>query len=64
MSLNHEAEHYCPVYMRVIDPDLCYDSLMCLLGFFKVSSTRELQEVKNIELARRLCEDCSYSNLE
>lgn len=31
-TIDHEVEHMCPVYQRVISPDLCYDSTMCLTG--------------------------------
>ena len=64
MTIDHESEHMCPVYGKVIDPDLCYDSDMCLLGFFKVESTREPNEVPDIEEARMLCRACDYSNME
>ncbi len=63
-AVNHEEEHNCPVYGRVISPDLCYDSAMCLLGFFKVESTRELGEVSDIEAAREICKSCEYSDME
>ena len=49
-AVNHEEEHNCPVYGRIISPDLCYDSAMCLTGFFKVESTRELDEISDIKL--------------
>lgn len=62
-NLDYEADHYCPVYERVIAADLCYDSLMCLNSSFKVSSTKELQEVKDIENARKICAECPYSEL-
>lgn len=62
-DLDYEADHYCPVYDRVIDADLCYDSLCCLSGEFKVSSTPELSEVKDIEAARQVCKACQYSEL-
>ena len=59
--LDYEADHYCPVYEKVISADLCYDSMMCLNHFFKVSSTKELSEIKDIEKARRVCTACPYS---
>lgn len=40
--LDYNADHYCPVYKKVICADLCYDSLCCLNGEFKISSTKEL----------------------
>lgn len=61
--LDYNADHYCPVYKKVICADLCYDSLCCLGRLFKISSTPELQEVEDIETARKICEDCPYSDL-
>lgn len=62
-NLDYEADHYCPVYGRTITSDLCYDSLMCLNRSFKVSSTKELKEVEDIENARKICAECPYSEL-
>ena len=47
--LDYEEDHYCPVYKKVIDCDLCYESLMVLNRSFKVESLPEMQEVKDIE---------------
>lgn len=60
-ELDYEADHYCPAYKRVICADLCYDSMMCLNRFFKISSTRELTEIEDIEEARKVCAECPYS---
>lgn len=60
-NLDYESDHYCPAYDKVITADLCYDSMMCLNRFFKVSSTKELSEIKDIEAARKICEKCPYS---
>lgn len=48
-TIDHEVEHMCPVYQRVISPDYGYDSTMCLTGMFKVESTKVLDKVENIE---------------
>ena len=61
--LDYEADHYCPAYKRVICADLCYDSLCCLTGMFKISSTKELDEIKDIDAARKICKACTYSDL-
>ncbi len=61
--LDYRADHYCPAYGRVITADLCYDSLCCLNGEFKISSTEELAEIADIENARRVCKACPYSVL-
>ena len=60
-DLDYEADHYCPAYEKVICADLCYDSMMCLNRFFKVSSTKELEEIEDIEQARVICSKCPYS---
>ena len=61
--LDYEGDHYCPAYGRVIDVDLCCDSLCCLCGEFKISSTKELAEIEDIEAARAACKACPYSDL-
>lgn len=61
--LDYEEEHYCPVYKKVIDCDLCYESLMVLNRSFKVESLPEMQEVKDIEESRAVCKACIYSDL-
>ena len=62
-NLDYDNPHYCPVYDRKIDIDLCYDSLNCLNRSFKVSSVKELSEIKDIERAREICSKCPYSDL-
>lgn len=62
-NLDYDNQHFCPVYKRVIDVDLCYDSLCCLNKLFKVSSVKELSEVEDIEGARKICAECPYSDL-
>ncbi len=61
INIDYESEHYCPVYKKTIDADLCYDSMMCLTGLFKVSSTKELLELTDIEASRKTCKSCVYS---
>ena len=62
-NLDYDNPHYCPVYDRNIDIDLCYDSLNCLNRSFKVSSVKELSEIKDVERARKICSNCPYSKL-
>lgn len=63
-EIDYNEDHYCPAYGRVISADLCYDSLCCLCGQFKISSTKELTEIKDIETAKKKCKNCKYSDLE
>lgn len=62
-ELDYYADHFCPAYGRIISSDLCYDSLMCLNRTFKISSTKELEEIDDIEAARKKCAECPYSEL-
>lgn len=62
-DLDYNNPHFCPVYNKIIDIDLCYDSLMCLNGSFKVTSTKELEGIKDIKTAREICGRCPYSEL-
>ena len=62
-NIDYAADRFCPVYKRVIPADLCYDSMMCLQNFFKVSSTKELSEITDIEAARDTCRKCKYSEV-
>lgn len=61
--LDYESDHYCPVYKEIISADLCYDSMMCLNRMFKVSSTKELSKIKDMDEAREACRECPYSDL-
>lgn len=61
--LDYNSDHYCPAYERIISSDLCYDSLCCLTGMFKIASTKELLEIKDIERAKKVCKKCPYSDL-
>ena len=62
-NVDYESDRYCPAYDRIIDADLCYDSLMCLNHSFKIESTKELEQIKDIEKAREICAACKYSDL-
>lgn len=61
--LDYESDHYCPAYKEVISADLCYDSLCCLNRMFKISSTKELEGIEDIDAARKICAECPYSDL-
>lgn len=60
----YTADRYCPVYDRIIDCDVCYESVMGLSRAVRIESVPELCEVKNIEKARAICDKCKYSDLE
>ena len=58
-ELDFENPHYCPVYDKVIDIDLCYETLMCLNRSFKISSVKELNDIEDIDNARMICDHWS-----
>ena len=60
-DLDYEANHYCPAYGKVICEDLCFESMMALGRMVKISSVPELAEIKEIEKARKICDECPYS---
>ena len=60
--LDYNADRFCPAYNRIIDSDLCINSMYCLTSLFKMSSTEELAEISDIESARRACYECEYSD--
>ena len=62
-ELDFENPHYCPVYDKVIDIDLCYETLMCLNRSFKISSVKELNDIEDIDNARMICDHCEFSKL-
>lgn len=62
-DLDYNADRECPVYGRTIDCDLCYESLMALTRSIKIEAVPELNEVKDIEKARKVCVECPYSDL-
>lgn len=62
-DLDYNADRRCPVYNKVIDCDLCYESVMALSKMIKVSAIPELLEIKDIENARVICNNCPYSDL-
>lgn len=66
MLANEEytADRYCPVFRRVIDCEWCYESVLGLSKAVKVRAVPELNEIKDIEHARVVCNKCKYNDLE
>jgi len=55
----------CPVYGKVIDGELCYETAMCMQGLFKISSVAETVDIEMpIDLARKTCRDCKYADMD
>ena len=62
-KLDYEIDHYCPVFQKTICSDLCFESIMALSRSVKVESVSELKEIKDVEKARKICDECSYSDM-
>lgn len=60
--MNWNKEHNCPAYNKVIDPDLCYESMMVLCVAIKPQALPEIKEIVNLEQARKKCLKCPYSD--
>lgn len=54
----------CPLLGKVIPDDVCYDVIMSVDGFFKMSAVPDLSGVTR-ENARKVCnlENCPYHDL-
>lgn len=61
--IDHEKEHYCPAYDAIIDPEMCYESWMCLSGLIKVEALPELRAIADIDIAKTKCRECPYSDM-
>lgn len=54
----------CPIYEKIIDGELCYETALRMMRFFKVSSVPETKEIKlDLEKARKICEKCPHSDM-
>lgn len=60
----YTADRFCPVFNRTISCDLCYESVLGLSKAMNVSAVPELDEVEDIENARKTCSNCKYSDFE
>ena len=58
-------DRMCPIYERVIDGELCYETAMCMQGLFHISSVPEADYIKfRFEDAKRICLECPYGDME
>ena len=62
--LNYNNPHYCPAYAKVVDADLCYETIMVFNKIIKASSVNEMREITDIEKSKKECLKCPYSNLD
>ena len=64
-NLTPNDDRSCPIYDKIIDGELCYETAMCMQGFFKISSVPESNEIIfDLEQARSICNKCPYADME
>ena len=64
-NLTPYDDRKCPIYDKIIDGELCYETAMCMQGMFKLSSVPEANEiVLDEKTARETCNHCPYSDME
>lgn len=55
----------CPIYDKVIDGELCYETALCMQGLFKLSSVPESKDIKlDLDEAKKICVNCPYADME
>lgn len=64
-NLTPYEDRECPIYGKVIDGELCYETAMCMQGFFKISSVPESKDITiNLDEARKICVGCPHGDME
>lgn len=64
-NLTPDIDRMCPIYNKVIDGEVCYETAMCMQGFFKLSSVPESKDIKlNLDEARKICVNCPFGNFK
>lgn len=55
----------CPIYGKIIDGELCYETALCMQGQFKLTSVPEAKEIKlHFDIAKNICNNCPYADME
>ncbi|MGN0114610.1 MAG: hypothetical protein ACI396_04745 [Acutalibacteraceae bacterium] len=64
-NLTPYDDRMCPIYGKIIDGELCYETALCMQRQFKISSVPETKEmVFQEEKAREICTNCMYSKMD
>ena len=57
-------DRMCPIYEKVIDGELCYETALCMQGFFKLSSVPEHKNIDmDLDVAKKICVDCPFGDM-
>lgn len=64
-NLTPNEDRKCPIYDGVISGEVCYETAMCMQGFFKLSSVPEAKDIKLVlDEARKICVNCPYGDFK
>ena len=64
-NITPNDDRECPIYNKIIDGELCYETAMCMQRLFKLSSVPESKDIKiDLDKARKICVNCPYSNFD
>ena len=63
MTLDYNADHFCPIYGRIIDSDLCYGTIGVLNRWMPPDDIPELIHVIHLDPLQAKCNECLYSDL-
>lgn len=64
-SLTPYDDRECPIYKKVIDGELCYETAMCMQGFFRISSVPESKEIAiDFDSAKKICVSCPFGDMD
>lgn len=65
IKLTPDDDRMCPIYQKVIDGELCYETAMCMQGLFTIHSVPESVHIKLKFLeAKKICIECPYGDME
>ena len=64
LKLTPYDDRMCPIYQRVIDGELCYETALCMQGLFHISSVPEADYIRlSFEDAKKICTQCPYGDM-
>ena len=63
-NLTPQDDRECPIYGKIIDGELCYETALCMQGLFRPSSISEAKDiVMPTDAARKTCRACKYADM-
>lgn len=64
-NLTPYDDRKCPIYRKIIDGELCYETALCMKGQFKITSVPEAKEIKlDFNIAKNICINCQYADMQ